>query len=269
MREQFLIEADELSTLVEQNACVVVDCRAGLEDHELGFRSYLEGHIPGAVFASLETDMSDRPSSRGRHPLPERSRFASVLEGFGVSNNSEIIAYDASNSMFACRLWWMVRWLGHSRVRVLNGGFAAWSEAGLTVSTEIPKPRPASFEINPPLTRTVSADDVAGFTGLLLDARAEDRFQGRNETIDHTAGHIPGAISTPFMKNLGGADKFLENLSRFKELSRESEIICYCGSGVSATHNIMALRLAGYDEPALYPGSWSEWIEDPERPVAT
>ena len=269
MRKQYLIEADELNHLVTNKTCVTIDCGAGLEDHELGFRAYLEGHIPGAVFASLDSDMADPPGTRGRHPLPEQSRFASVLEGLGISNDTDVIAYDDRNAMFACRFWWMVRWLGHSRVRVLNGGIASWIDGGFQISQEIPKPRKGRFEIRPSLTRTVEADEVLTFTGTLLDARAEDRFHGRNESIDHTAGHIPRAISSPFTKNLGGAGKFLENMGRFKHVPKENGIVCYCGSGVSATHNIMALLLAGYDEPALYPGSWSEWIEDPERPVET
>lgn len=269
MRDKYLIDVDELHGLIDQQACIVVDCRADLEEQELGFRLYLEGHIPGARFASLDSDMADVPGSRGRHPLPEKHAFAETLENFGVSNESLVVTYDERNSMYASRFWWMVRWLGHERVRVLNGGFSAWTRAELPVETSVPSPKRASFEINAPLTRQVTVDEVKAFDGLLLDARAEDRFHGMNESIDHTAGHIPGATCSPFMKNLDSAGKFLHTFDRFEGLAENADVVCYCGSGVSATHNILALLLSGHEEPALYPGSWSEWIEDPNRPIET
>ena len=266
--EQYLIQAQELAESIREPDTVVVDCRHDLQDPDLGRNQYLEEHIPGAIFASLDSDLAAPPGIHGRHPLPSKSEFAETLESWGISNRSFVISYDNQTSMFACRLWWMLRWLGHNNVAVLDGGFAAWKSAGLSTSSEIPEPQTVSFSVGTQLTRTVTADEVLAHNDVLLDARAEDRFHGMNETIDHKAGHIPNAQCSPFAANVDQQGKFILNPDKFKQVAQDADIICYCGSGVSATHNVLALLLAGYSEPALYPGSWSEWIEDPTRPIA-
>lgn len=267
--EQNLISAEELHSKLGDSSIVIADSRSDLMDPELGYRQYLDSHIPGALFVSLEEDLSDPPGARGRHPLPTKDRFVDSLCRWGVSDESHVVVYDAGNSMFACRMWWMLRWVGHPRASVLDGGFSAWCDAGFETSSDIPVPQPTSFTVRESLTRTATADDVAQHPGVLVDARTEDRFHGMNETIDHTAGHIPGAFCSPFLQNLGPDGKFTRDPSKFEGIPMHKDVICYCGSGVTATNNILAMVVAGYEEPALYPGSWSEWIEDPERPLAT
>lgn len=264
--EDNLISVSELNSRLGESLLVVADSRCDLFDKELGFRQYRESHIPGAIFASIDEDLADPPGRRGRHPLPTKERFADFLGRSGISNESHVVVYDGGNGMFVCRLWWMLRWLGHEQVSVLDGGYSAWQEAGFETATDIPVPNPTEFTIGRPLTRTVTAEEVLNHQGVLVDARAEDRFQGQNETMDHTAGHIPGAICSPFVDNIGSDGKFTRDPKKFKDVARESDVICYCGSGVTATNNILALTLLGYPEPALYPGSWSEWIEDSSRP---
>lgn len=264
--EDNLISPEKLHGFLGKPQLVIVDSRCDLIDRDLGFRQYCESHIPGAIFASIDEDLADPPGKRGRHPLPSKERFVEFLDRSGISNDSHVVVYDGSNAMFSCRLWWMLRWVGHERVSVLDGGFAAWQAAGFQTSTDISVPSPTKFSVGDPITRMVTADEVTNHRGLLLDARTEDRFQGLNETMDHTAGHIPGAVCSPFVDNTGPDGKFTRDPGKFEGISGDADVICYCGSGVTATNNILALIVLGYDEPALYPGSWSEWIEDPDRP---
>lgn len=264
--EDNLISSEDLHGLLGNPQLVIADSRSDLLDKEVGFRQYRESHIPNAMFVSVDEDLADPPGRRGRHPLPSKERFADFLGRSGISNESHVVVYDGGNGMFVCRLWWMLRWLGHEKVSVLDGGFAGWQEAGFETATDIPVPKPTEFAIGTPLTRTVTAEEVLNHRGVLVDARAEDRFQGFNETMDHTAGHIPGAICSPFLKNIGSDGKFTRNPNKFEGVSKDADVICYCGSGVTATNNILAMLVSGFDEPALYPGSWSEWIEDPSRP---
>ena len=250
------------------------DCRSSLADHEAGRRLYEAAHLPGALFADLEQDLSSTPGPGGRHPLPDRETFAETVRRWGLRNDSRIVCYDQNNGAFAARLWWMLRWLGHAEVRVLNGGLDAWREAGLPVTSEPTLVGDVGdFQAGPPLTRTRQAGELADSGCLLLDARDRPRFLGEVEPIDPVAGHIPGAICAPFADNLneGRFRSAAELKSRFTTLgvSPDTDVVCYCGSGVTAAHNILALLVAGFDEPALYPGSWSEWITDPERPIAT
>ena len=216
----------------------------------------------------LEPALSAPAGSRGRHPLPEKERFAETLGEYAIDGDSLVIAYDDGTCTYACRLWWMLRWVGHDRVRVLDGGMHLWEQNGLSTTQEQTKLQPTQFEIRPSLTRVCGAADVLEGDHLLVDARTLDRFQGFNETLDHTSGHIPGAVCMPFGDNQDESKQFIRDSDRFDELDKNQPIVCYCGSGVSATNNIMALMLAGFPEPALYPGSWSEWIEDPSRPIA-
>lgn len=267
--EDNLISVDGLHARLGDADLRIADSRSDLLDPDLGMRQYLDSHIPGAFFVSLEKDLSDPPGSRGRHPLPTRERFVASLGQWGITNDSHVVVYDAGNAMFSCRMWWMLRWLGHERVSVLDGGFAAWLDAGYETSSDIPVPVQSTFAMGQPLTKTATADEVANHGGVLLDARTEDRFHGMNETMDHTAGHIPGAVCSPFPENLGPDGKFTRDPAKFANVAKEAKVICYCGSGVTATNNILALVVAGYDEPILYPGSWSEWIEDDTRPITT
>ncbi len=250
----------------------VLDCRARLGDPGAGRQAYAQGHIPGAVHADLDRDLADPPGSNGRHPLPTRERWLATCRRWGLNDEDAVVTYDDVGGAFAARAWWMLRWLGHSNVAVLDGGLHAWQriQPG-PLQTESPVPAPGNFSDRTPLTRTVAAAEITpGTHSTLVDARVSARFEGQEEPIDHTAGHIPGAVCLPNGDNLT-ADGYFKPASelhaRFAGLSED--IICYCGSGVTAAHNILAMVSAGLPEPALYPGSWSEWIEDPSRPIAT
>jgi thiosulfate/3-mercaptopyruvate sulfurtransferase len=243
-------------------------------DSGQGQRKYEAGHIPGARFADLERDLSaPRGPTGGRHPLPDRAELAARFKAWGVTNGSRIVCYDQNNGAVAGRLWWLTRWLGHAKVSVLNGGLDAWLAVGFPTDSESVSPILGDFTPGEPLTKLCTADDLSGADINLLDARDTARFRGQVEPIDAVAGHIPGATSGPFTGNLdGGRFKSPDALrARFVELNIDPGIdtVCYCGSGVTASHNILALLLAGYREPILYAGSWSDWITDPKRPVAT
>ena len=258
---------------------IVFDCRFSLMDKQAGRRAWEAGHIPAARFADLERDLSSAPGRGGRHPLPDRDVLAARLRRWGVNNDSHIVCYDQNSGAVAGRFWWLIRWLGHGDVRVLDGGLDAWIAAGQPVDTGAVAPEAGNFTPRPALTRTVTADELLDGSQLLddgqpttlLDAREAARYRGEQEPIDPVAGHIPGAISAPFADNLAaGRFKSPDALrARFEALGVDDSdaVACYCGSGVTATHNILALLVAGYPEPALYPGSWSEWIVDPDRPV--
>ncbi len=269
-----LITVADLAGRLDHPDTRVIDCRYSLTDENAGQRAYAASHIPGAIHADLGHDLSAPivPGVTGRHPLPERATFASFLSRSGINNTCKVVAYDDGPGAFAARCWWMLRWLGHADVQVLDGGFSAWNEAGQVVTDEVSVLPPSTFGIRPGLTRQVSAAEIQSFAGLVLDARDEARYRGEAEPIDPVAGHIPGAICAPFAGNVddGGQLHSTSQLRRrFAELGVEDQdVVCYCGSGVTATHNILAMVHAGLDEPALYPGSWSEWITDPDRPIA-
>ena len=254
-------------------ALVSFDCRFSLLDSEAGRRQFDAGHIPGARYADLEQDFSSAPGEGGRHPLPDRSDLVERMRTWGVNSDSNIVCYDQNAGAIAGRLWWLVRWLGHAKVSVLDGGLDAWIAGGFETDIEKVSPAPGNFTSGPALTRVCTADALPDSKIKLLDARDGARFRGESEPIDPVAGHIPGAICAPFADNmLDGrflAPDALE--ARFKKLNvdRNVDTVCYCGSGVTATHNILALLLAGYPEPVLYAGSWSDWITDRVRPIET
>jgi len=260
--------------LADADWCIV-DCRASLTDAAAGLDAYRSGHIPGAVFADLAADLSSRvvPGVTGRHPLPDASVLASTFGRWGIGANTQVVAYDAGNAAYAARLWWLLRWLGHAAVAVLDGGFAAWKAADLPVRPGAEIRAATPFPVRPTLTHIVSATDILARADelRLLDARAAARYRGEVEPIDPVAGHIPNAVCAPFERNLDGQNRFLpaEQLrARFAaDVATQRDIVCYCGSGVTACHNILAFRRAGLPEPALYPGSFSEWIVDPARGV--
>jgi thiosulfate/3-mercaptopyruvate sulfurtransferase len=255
---------------------LIFDCRFSLTDSEAGRRSYSAGHIPGAGYADLERDLSAPRvpgGAGGRHPLPDRETLCERFRALGIGTGSSVVAYDQNAGAVAGRLWWLLRWLGHADVRVLDGGLDAWIAAGFETETGEQEPARGDFEAGPPLTRIRTADDLPDSAVNLLDAREAARFRGESEPFDPVAGHIPGAISAPFPGNLeGGRFRPAAALKRrFLELGVDParETVCYCGSGVTATHNVLALLVAGLPEPALYAGSWSDWIADAGRPVAT
>ena len=270
-----LIEPTELAAL---DAVDIFDCSFVLTDPKEGARIHAQSHIPGSRHADLEQDLSGPivPGVTGRHPLPGREAFLDLVCRWGIEPGRQVVAYDQGPGAHAARLWWMLRWLGHANVAVLNGGFAAWNEAGMPVTSDVTAPPvPGRFEPAAPLTRDAVAGDLpAPASTTVLDAREHRRFIGAEEPIDPVAGHIPGARCAAFPGNLGADGRFLAPAAlaaRFRDLGVDDagNTICYCGSGVTATHNILAMKHAGLPEPALYAGSWSEWIVDPDRPVAT
>ena len=274
MPYETLIEVDALAARLDDPAFRIVDCRATLGDPDAGRRAFEKAHIPGAVHADLERTLSGAviPGVTGRHPLPEPDVLASAFGRWGIDASTQIVAYDAGSGAFAARLWWLARWLGHAAVAVLNGGFERWTRVRQPTTPTVIAPAQRVFLRRPPLTRVVTADTVLAPHSVLLDARAEPRYRGVAEPIDKVAGHIPGAKCAPFEANLAADGGFLSKAllrERFSALgAAEGPVTCYCGSGVTACHNVLALRIAGLGEAALYPGSWSEWITDPARPIA-
>lgn len=276
---QTLIEATELAALLDSDRpSVIFDCRHTLTAPEAGREAWSEGHLPGAFYAHLDTDQAGPVVAgvSGRHPLPERETLALWLSKRGVEAGVQVVVYDDAGGAIAARLWWMLRWLGHHDVAVLNGGLPAWQAHGLPVDGEEPAMRPANFEVK---ESSFVALDVSRITAsldardlCLLDARSGDRYRGEVEPFGPVAGHIPGAHSRPFADNLhGGVFKSVAELQqRFSDFMGREDVVCYCGSGVTGCHNILAMVHAGVDKvPALYTGSWSEWSIDDSRPVAT
>jgi len=240
-----------------------------------GYAAYRAGHLPGAVFVDLETDLSAPPGAGGRHPLPTPERFAAAMRHAGVRRHVPVVVYDQRDGTAAARAWWLLRHHGHDRVQLLDGGYDAWIAAGGSVSDADVSPRVGDFVPSIGSLRVADADSAAATprTGVLLDARASERYRGEVEPVDPVAGHIPGAVSAPTGANVDASGRFraAEALrARFFGLgvSDGTETVVYCGSGVTAAHEVLALTLAGFDS-ALYPGSWSHWITDPARPVAT
>jgi thiosulfate/3-mercaptopyruvate sulfurtransferase len=276
-----LIEPPALAASIENPAAqrnvAILDCRWDIARPEWGDAAYAESHVPGAFFASMDRDLADPIGpTTGRHPLPNIERFVEKLGRWGIDDQTQVVAYDQGNGAAASRLWWLLRWLGHAKVAVLNGGFAAWTAAGLPTTKEAPPREPRVFTPRVQPGTVLSSSDVERSSpSLIVDARAADRFAGRNETIDPVAGHIPGARNHPFVRNLDSNAKFLSSAElrqRWQEtLSGHApeSVIAMCGSGVTACHNLLALEVAGLSGARLYAGSWSEWIKDPKRPVET
>lgn len=274
-----LVSAEWLHDHITDPLVRVVDVRWYLTEPARGRAEYQESHIPGAAFVDLETELSaPRGQGPGRHPLPTSEAFRAVMERAGISNNTVVIAYDSSGGSAAARLWWLLRYFGHSQVALLNGGWQAWNAAGYPTTAEAPSFAAAQFTPTPQPDMLVDADAVERLRNtpgtLLLDARATERYEGRVEPIDPKAGHIPGARSAPFAGNLN-ADGTLKSADELRErynalgAAQAEQIVCYCGSGVTAAHDVLALYLAGYSDAKLYEGSWSDWSSDPSRPVAT
>ncbi len=278
---RLLVSARSLAAELETSpGPVVLDVRWRLGGPP-GIGSYRAGHLPGAVFTDLDHVLAGPPGRGGRHPLPDPEQFQAAMRAAGISQDRSVVAYDDGDGMAACRCWWVLRYYGHRDVRVLDGGYRAWVSAGLAVTTTEPGPAPGDFTARAgsvPVLDATGAQAIAQ-AGLLLDARAGERYRGETEPIDPVAGHIPGAISVPTAGNMSPDGTFsdpAELAARFAQLGvtaraagQDGEAIgVYCGSGVSAAHEVFALALAGI--PAgLYVGSWSDWVADPGRPVAT
>ncbi len=273
-----LISAGQLESLLSSEGVFVIDCRFKLEDVSYGRKAYQEGHSPGAVFLDLDEDLSSAivPGETGRHPLPDPAVLEARLRELGMRNSDHVVVYDDSSSLHAARAWWLLVWLGHSKVQVLDGGLAAWrNQGGKTTASMTVKAWPGNFVAQPVADMWVSSGEVLKHLDTpkwqLIDARAEPRFRGEHEPIDPVAGHIPGAICLPCSGNVDEQGRFLpaaELAKRFAALDSNGELVAYCGSGVTACHNILAAAIAGLELPRLYAGSWSEWITDPLRPVA-
>jgi thiosulfate/3-mercaptopyruvate sulfurtransferase len=276
-----MISAEELAAGLHEPRLRVLDCRFNLADPGAGRRAYAATHLPAAQYCGLEPDLSAPVvAGSGRHPLPSPAEFAATLRRLGVQRDSQVVAYDDRDSMYAARLWWMLRWIGHADVRVLDGGFARWEALGLPLSSELAQPPVVSAELvpRPRPELLVDADAVAGLAAApdqrLLDARAPERFRGEVEPIDRVAGHVPGARNRPYQRSLAedgrllDADTLRAGLLVALDGVPAARSAAMCGSGVTACHLLLALERAGLPGARLYAGSWSEWIADPRRPVA-
>ncbi len=274
-----LISATQLRALFDAGETpVLIDTRFDLADPFAGERAWGEGHLPGAFYLHLDRDLSGPKTGRnGRHPLPERAAFAQTLGRIGITPERQVVVLDAQGGMYAARAWWMLQWMGHAQVAVLDGGLAAWAEAGGSLTTEVPAAKSAPpYPTRPALVAALDADALQAQLGRvkLIDARAGERFRGDVEPLDAQAGHIPGALNRFFKDNLGADGRFkpaAQLRAEFDTLLGQqpaAQTVHQCGSGVTACHNLLAMAHAGLPGSLLYAGSWSEWSADPARPVA-
>lgn len=275
-----LVDTETLSRHRDDPRWVIVDCRFALTDPEAGRRAYMVSHIPGARYAHLNEDLSSpiTPTS-GRHPLPYPNALAEKLGRWGIDKTKQVVVYDDSFGAMASRLWWLLRWLGHESVALLDGGYPKWQREGHPVTQDIPTVTPAQF--HPAINNALWVDVEHVQTlareggGLIIDARGEERFRGEVEPLDKVAGHVPGAINMPYEDNLDFSGEFMSDealrehyLATMGDVAPD-RVVHMCGSGVTACHNILAMEHAGLSGARLYAGSWSEWIADSRRPVAT
>lgn len=273
-----LVSVEELAAHPEWR---VFDCRHDLRDTAYGEKAYAREHIPGSLFLHLDRDLSRPGNGRnGRHPLPEVESVAARMAACGVGDDTQVVAYDNEGGIFAARLWWLLRWLGHDKVAVLNGGLPGWKRAKLPLTADLPQIQPANFTPRPEVLPRIETTQILATLGsdalLLIDARSPERFAGQGETLDPVGGHIPGAINRFYFDNLDDAGCYFKPAD---ELRAEflaaigprdpATVVQQCGSGVTACHNLLAMEIAGLPGSRLYPGSWSEWCADPSRPMAT
>lgn len=276
-----LIDANNLFALLQDRGrdILAVDCRYSLSEPSAGAQAYAQGHIPTAVYADLGTLLSGPGTGmNGRHPLPDPQLFADGMAAFGANDDTLIVAYDAGDSMFAARLWWLLRWIGHETVRVLNGGLQAWIDEGHPLSTETPESPRGTLGLRrramPTVTYTDVLANVESQERRLVDARSPDRYRGENETIDPEGGHIPGALNRFFKDNVDPSGRFKpasqlrEEFGALLSGTPPERVVHQCGSGVTACHNLLAMEIAGLEGGALYPGSWSEWCRQRGAPIA-
>ena len=274
-----LIDTDTLARHLDDPDWVVFDCRHDLAKPDWGVAEYAKSHIPGARFLHLDRDLSGPLTGKnGRHPLPDPQAIAAKLGAAGVGPGTQVVAYDAQSGVYASRAWWVLRWLGHDAVAVLDGGFGKWLREDRGETDAVPAPSPARFE---PKRRAAAVDAAFVAAHLrdpgvrIVDARSNDRYRGENETLDPVAGHIPGSVNRYVRENLGSSGQFKSPAALREEWLRllagraPEAIVHSCGSGVAACHNLLAMEVADLRGSRLYPGSWSEWVADPSRPVAT
>jgi thiosulfate/3-mercaptopyruvate sulfurtransferase len=269
-----LISPEHLRALIDAKSHVaLLDVRWTLDGPERD--AYAAGHVPGAFFVSIDDDLAGPPGTNGRHPLPAPEEFQAVMRRCGVSHGWPVVVYDAQGGTSAARAWWLLRYFGHDDVRVLDGGYPAWVAAEEPVSTETPADGDGDFVARPGgmvLLDSAEAADLAG-SGLLLDVRAPERYRGESEPVDPVAGHVPGAVNLPTTEHVDDAGRMQPHdalLQRFKQAGYDGGPVgAYCGSGINAAHTVLALEVAGVHEAGLYAGSWSEWVSEPSRPVAT
>lgn len=275
-----IINPEDLSQYLNDPDWVVMDCRFDLDHPDLGLKSFQAGHIPGAQYANLDLDLSSPviPGKTGRHPLPDVNTFVKKLSDWGIDERVQVVVYDSHGGGLAVRLWWLLRWLGHENAAVLNGGWPAWENNEYSIEKEVKKKKARTFKPVENAEMIADLDFVEDIREdqdfLLVDSRSAERYWGLKETKDVRAGHIPGAVSFPFEGNLDengifhNKETLKERFTLLLDGLPADQVIFYCGSGVTAGHNILSMVAAGFDMPKLYPGSWSEWIADPERPGA-
>lgn len=279
---EFLISAEQVQANLNNSEWLILDVRHDLADHQAGRRAYEQGHIPGAVFLDHELDLAaPKTGLNGRHPLPSRQELAQLLQKNGLRDGMQVVVYDAQGSLFASHMWWMLRWLGHPQVAILDGGWQAWQQLGGAEESGQAKPVPATARLSVPeqaAMPTVQTEQVLKnlskpiFT--VLDARAAERYRGDVEPMDPVAGHIPDALNRSHLNNLGEQGRFKpadQLRQEFQDLlgAISAEMVVHqCGSGITACHNLFAMELAGLSGSSIYPGSWSEWVSDASRPVA-
>ncbi|UCE30603.1 MAG: sulfurtransferase [Burkholderiales bacterium] len=273
-----LISVEALQQI--QREALIVDCRYNVMKPDAGREAYDAGHVPGAFFLSVDSDLAGPvDGSNGRHPLPDRATLRQRLESFGLNDHRQLVVYDAAGGQVAARLWWLAKWLGHDAAAVLDGGFQAWTGAGLPLSTEMPVPVVGQLSERTPLAHSVDLDamlyNLEATSRAVVDARSAPRYRGETEPIDPVAGHIPGSINRPSQDNLGAdgrlkaPDLLRAEFAALLGQADAAQSIHSCGSGVAACHNLLAMQVAGMPMALLYPGSWSEWCADPARPIAT
>ena len=274
-----LVTAEEL---IANPQWRIFDCRHSLANPDYGMQAYAQEHIPGAQFLHLDKDLSGPCSGKnGRHPLPDVATFAARMGACGIGATTQVVAYDNEGGMYAARLWWLLRWLGHDLVAVLDGGLAAWKQAALPTNSALPALTKSTFTPRPQHDMLVTVADVVnnlrsiGNDTQIIDARSPERFAGQNETLDPVGGHIPGAVNHFFSRNLDEYGRFRkaaelrEDFLQVLNSQLAQNVVHQCGSGVTACHNLLAMEIAGLSGSKLYAGSWSEWCADPARPVAT
>ncbi|CAG7856646.1 thiosulfate/3-mercaptopyruvate sulfurtransferase [biofilm metagenome] len=280
MKYTTIISADDLKPHVNDQDWIIIDCRFSLADTDAGFTAYRHGHIPNARYTHLDRDLSSQVTDfTGRHPLPTIATLINKLESWGVNNNSQVVVYDDANGAFAGRLWWLMRYLGHEQVAVLDGGLKHWQRLAYPLTTTLPTIKPCDFRAyinqNSVLSAIEVQNNLAQKQLCLVDARTPERYRGEQEPIDPVAGHIPGAFNRPFQLNLheeglfSSADKLRNQFSQLIGTKSPDQVAHMCGSGVTACHNLLAMEIAGLSGSKLYAGSWSEWITNKNRPITT
>jgi thiosulfate/3-mercaptopyruvate sulfurtransferase len=276
---ELLISTQQLADQLSGHDIVICDCRHDLMDLEKGRRAYAEGHIPGAHFLHLDDDLSGAKNGKnGRHPLPAIDAFAKKMGGIGIDHTKRVIAYDDAGGPYAARLWWLLRWLSHDNVAILDGGSNKWLAENRPTDRHVPTAKATTFVAKQRSGMSVDADfvlaNISAGASIIVDARAPERYRGETEPIDPIAGHIPGALNRVFKNNLSADGTFKSAATLKQEFAAllgpkgGQQVVNQCGSGVTACHNLFAMEMAGLTGSKLYPGSWSEWCADPTRPVA-